>query len=193
LKEMPAQLYDLGRLSKKFKYGGIFICGNHDWLGEREPEIMRNLAEENGLTWLQDQEVTVNGIRIHGSAYTPAFCQWAFQTSPFDPEVGADPEEIWSKVKEGVDILVSHGPSYGYLDLVQDEASHKGCPSLMRHIQRAQPKIHVCGHFHGSRGHVMGADGILRVNAAIVNENYDPVNKPIVLDYTNEVATVVDS
>src|ERR1035437_5584352 len=138
LKEMPSQLYDLGRLAKKFKYGGIFVCGNHDWLGEREPEIMRNLAEENGLTWLQDQEVTVNGIRIYGSAYTPFFCSWAFSTSPYDPEEGVDPEEVWSKVPAGIDLLLTHGPSFGQLDIARE--GHKGCPSLMRHIQRIQPK-----------------------------------------------------
>jgi Icc-related predicted phosphoesterase len=192
LKEMPSQLYDLGQLGKKFKHGAVFICGNHDWLGEREPGILQALAEENGIVWLQDQEITIGGVRIWGSAYTPAFCQWAFQTDPYGEE-GPDPEEVWSKVPEGVDLLLTHGPSFGHLDTPGGQSNHVGCPYLMRHIQRIKPKIQVSGHIHGSHGHVLGADGILYVNASICNENYDPNNKPVVIDYADGIATVVDS
>lgn len=184
--EVPAQMYDLGQTGKKFKHT-IMIAGNHDWLAEREPGTFKMLAEENGLIWLQNQEATVNGIRIYGSGSTPEFCGWALNLDRYDGSL----EEEWAKIPEGIDILLTHGPSWGHQD--HSYNGPLGCRALKDAIERVKPSIHFFGHIHHSRGHHVGADGILYVNASICNEQYDPINKPIVVDYVNRVATVIDS
>lgn len=39
---------------------------------------------------------------------TPKFCNWAFMKARGDPI-----QEVWSKIPDGIDILVTHGPPLG--------------------------------------------------------------------------------
>jgi Icc-related predicted phosphoesterase len=178
LNEMAQQFYDLGQHGKKFKHT-IAICGNHDWLGEKEPNTVKMLAKENGVIWLQDDMVEIEGIKFYGSAWTPEFCNWAFNLDRNDGSL----EEAWDKIPEGIDILMTHGPAYGRQDHSYD--GPLGCTKLMRAIDRVKPKAHIFGHIHHSYGYHIGADGILYANASTCNESYDPINKPIVFDYTD--------
>jgi Icc-related predicted phosphoesterase len=50
-------------------------------------------------------------------------------------------------IDESIDILISHGPAKGYLDV-----RNLGCPSLLSTIERTTPKIVISGHIHGGRG-----------------------------------------
>ena len=176
LSEMSDQLRILGRIGKYFKHGAVFTCGNHDWLGEREPELLRCLAYDNGLKWLQDDLVEIEGVKIYGSAYTLEFCGWAFNMDRHD----GTPEETWARIPEGVDILVTHGPSYGNMD--HHENGNLGCRALGEAIARVKPQAHVFGHIHHAYGEKTGADGIRYVNASVCTEQYNPTNEPIVFE-----------
>jgi Icc-related predicted phosphoesterase len=176
LNEMAQEIYDLGQLGKKFKKT-IMLCGNHDWLGEKEPNTVKMLAEENGVTWLQDNMLEFEGIKIYGSAWTPEFCNWAFNLDRNDGSL----EEAWERIPEGIDILMTHGPSYGHQDHSYD--GPLGCTKLMRAIDRVKPKLHVFGHIHHAYGSHVGADGIMYVNASTCNEQYDPINPPTVIEW----------
>lgn len=70
----------------------------------------------------------------------PQFGTFAFQYPPI--------RDVWAgAVPEGTDILLTHRPPKGYLDL-----EGKGCPNLTREVARTRPRVVVFGHIHAGRG-----------------------------------------
>ena len=57
-----------------------------------------------------------------------------------------------------------------------------GCELLTKKTQEIKPKIHVCGHIHTGRG-LVEVNGVLYINAAVLNEQYAYEFKPITIDY----------
>lgn len=136
------------------------IAGNHDFgfegygvrinastyvEGEKMKSGLIDLCKELGITYLEDSMVEIEGIKIYGSPYTPLFYDWAFMR---DAE---NIKKIWSKIPENLDILVVHGPAFGYGDLNSD-GIRCGCPYLLERIKQVKPKYHVFGHIHEARG-----------------------------------------
>jgi predicted phosphohydrolase len=154
----------------------VLIAGNHDFLFENEPAQARRLLEQHpGLTYLEDSEVTVEGLRIYGSPWQPWFFDWAFNLRR-GPDIAAK----WERIPEGVDVLLTHGPPAGVLDrTVRGESV--GCADLRAAVARARPRVHVFGHIHEGHGQVEH-DGTLFVNASTCDHAYRPVNPPIVLE-----------
>jgi Icc-related predicted phosphoesterase len=122
----------------------IVIAGNHDFALQRDPVNARALF--HGLTFLEDSEVTVAGLRIWGSPWQPWFHDWAFNLRR-----GAEIDAKWKLIPEGIDVLVTHGPPLGYGDLVH-RGERVGCEDLLRHLSRVKPKLHLFGHIHEDRG-----------------------------------------
>lgn len=61
------------------------------------------------------------------------------------------------------------------------EPEHLGCEELLIRVRTVKPCLHVFGHIHG--GYVIRKDGkTTHVNACVCDEDYHPVNAPIVLD-----------
>jgi len=88
----------------------IVIAGNHDLCFEDY-----RMDCEEALTnciYLQDQEVTIDGVRFYGSPWQPWFYDWAFNLER-GPEIRAK----WDLIPEGTDVLITHGPPYGIGDL----------------------------------------------------------------------------
>ncbi len=156
----------------------VFCAGNHDWLFQEDPEKARALMAN--AVWLQDQEVTIEGLRIYGAAWQPTFFDWAFNL-----DRGAPIREKWNLIPPGIDVLLTHGPAYGYGDWVQNRWSPNGkrvgCEDLLDAIIRTKPALHVSGHIHTGWGEYAG-HGTIFVNASTCNEEYLPVNPPIVID-----------
>ncbi len=50
-----------------------------------------------------------------------------------------------------VDIMMTHGPPHGHLDMTLSD-EHVGCPHLLRAIGRARPRLHCFGHIHEGWG-----------------------------------------
>lgn len=123
----------------------IVIAGNHDFCFEREPqESIRALGP--GITYLQDSEAVVDGVRIWGSPWQPEFCDWAFNLPR-----GRALAEKWALIPDGIDILVTHGPPHGYGDHCFD-GRREGCEDLLLAIRRVRPLLHVFGHIHEDGG-----------------------------------------
>lgn len=118
----------------------IAVWGNHDFIGDRS-EFVNTM----NLPWtlLQDRMIEVQGLRIYGSPWSLRFYDWAFMRNE------QDLDRLYSQIPEGLDILIVHGPPYDACD-----ANHRGdlCGSeaLRRHIERAQPRLVLCGHIHES-------------------------------------------
>lgn len=184
LPEISKELILLKEKGKNFKKI-VLICGNHDWLGEKNPSLMRQLCEDNGIEYLDHSSIEFEGFKIFGSAYTPEFFNWAFNVPR-----GEELKEKWALIPDDTNILVTHGPPYGVRDWVQkfDQYTGKvgveivGCQDLSDRIaQLKQLKTHVFGHLHDGYGTSV-INGVTYVNAATCNERYDPVNKAIELE-----------
>ena len=129
----------------------------------------------------------VAGLRVWGSPWQPWFYDWAFNL-PRGPAL----REKWDLIPYDTDVLITHGPPFGFLDGAarpasgwsdQDEVSveHLGCEELRRALDRVRPRLHVFGHIHEGYGRGQLADTIL-VNASNCDEDYRPVNAPVVID-----------
>ena len=152
----------------------ILIAGNHDFLFEREPERARRLVR--GATYLLDEAVVIEGIRIWGSPWQPWFFDWAFNL-----QRGEEIREKWDRIPGDTDLLVTHGPPAGHGD-VTAHGDAAGCADLLEAVRRVRPRLHVYGHIHEGYG-ITEADGTTFVNASNCDLGYEPVNPPIVLDW----------
>lgn len=168
-----------------------------------------DLAKAAGVTYLEEGERTFmlqNGktFKIFASPYQPEFCDWAFAYSRDEGE------RRWNIPKD-VDIVMTHGPPEGVLDLCGN--GHVGCKGLLEEVEWRTPLMHCFGHIHEGYGverkiwgspddthgelvtvSKAGVDGwnqdfkiakgksTLMVNAAIMDEKYRPVNAPWIVE-----------
>lgn len=153
----------------------IFIAGNHDFFFERAAPALITSLIPDGVTYLNDSATEVEGWRIWGSPVTPWYHNWAFNRKR-----GAPIDQHWQRIPPDTQILLTHGPPYGFLDLVVEE-QHVGCQDLLRRVLNLQPKVHVFGHIHEAYGNIVRS-GIRFVNASVLNEHYRLMNKPIVFE-----------
>lgn len=159
---------------QKFQYK-IFIAGNHDFFFEKANEVEIQNAIPANVIYLYDSGIEINGIKIWGSPVTPKFFNWAFNRKR-----GEEIRKHWELIPSNTDILMTHGPAYGFLDMTGDE-KHTGCQDLLRRLLVIKPKFHVFGHIHESYGNIKRS-GIQLINASLVNEAYDLIHKPFVFD-----------
>ena len=173
--EISQELRELERIAKKFKHG-VYACpGNHDWLIERNPTLMEQMYKDAGVTLLHDKSAIVEGMVVYGSGWTPWFCDWALNV-PRGQEIA----DKWAYIPDKVDILITHGPPAGILDITPHGES-VGCEDLWKRVVKVKPQLHVFGHIHGGYG-VKHFEGITFVNASTCDEMYKPINKPIVIE-----------
>lgn len=162
----------------------VYIAGNHDGFLKNscsDEESRQFLAPEDWpnpkIEYLRDNTFMYKGLKIYGMPWTPTFCDWFFMK---DRE---GMREVVGKIPDDVDILITHGPSYGVLDTCPnfgclDEIKHVGCYELTKRLKELkQLKLHVFGHVHEAYGVHQG--NYLSINASIMDGNYYPTNKPI--------------
>jgi len=160
----------IGRLPHKHK---VVIAGNHDFALEKINSQTAKFMLSNTV-YLRDSGVEIEGIRIWGSPWQPCFLGWAFNLPR-----GAALKEKWDLIPTGVDILVTHGPPQGILDLTS-RGAREGCEELLLALERVRPKIHLFGHIHEARG-AMNLNGTLCINASNAAPWYMTWHPPIVL------------
>ncbi len=161
----------LGGLPHRHK---IVIAGNHDFCFELNPAAR---AWMTNAIYLQDEAVTLEGVRFWGSPWQPRFYDWAFNLDRGEPL-----RRVWSRIPSGTDVLITHGPPYGILDAT-DRGEAVGCEELLLAIRRVCPRLHVFGHIHEGYGE-QTVDGTHFVNASNCDLNYRPVQAPVVFDLT---------
>jgi Icc-related predicted phosphoesterase len=151
----------------------VVIAGNHDWLAEKDRATVEAIALNHHVYYLQDKMITLNGLNIYGAPWQPWFCDWAFNV-----ERGPDIEEKWANIPKGLDVLMTHGPPEGILDIPGGERRRVGCYDLFNRVMQVKPKVHIFGHIHGSYGEKF-FEGVHFINASCVGEDYLPTNRPI--------------
>ena len=153
----------------------IFIAGNHDFFFEDNPLQSKELVGQYpNITYLQDNHVDIDDIRIYGSPWQPEFYDWAFNL----PRNGDELKAKWSNIPTSTDILVTHGPPFGILDVAPRGNINVGCEVLTGELKRINPIIHVFGHIHYSYGYIQ-RDSTHYINAACLGEDYVYKNLPL--------------
>lgn len=80
----------------------------------------------------------------------------------------------------GLDILITHGPPYGVLD-VTPRGDLAGCEELRKKVDEVLPRVHIFGHIHHGYG-ILDKGPVKFVNASTCDEEYFPSNPPIIFD-----------
>lgn len=168
----------------------IWIAGNHCTSIEAGLVDAKTLSKEKGLIYLEDETITIEGLKIFGSPYTPQFGYgWAFNANR-----GEDIKKHWDLIESDTDIVIVHGPpaNCDFLDRCMD-GQKVGCYDLTKRIVEIQPSLVVFGHIHEGYGYtkkeIMSEDGesiekiITFVNASVLNHRYEMTNDPIVIDW----------
>lgn len=159
-----------------FKYK-IYIPGNHDCGLEKEYRKRSQWFKDAGIIILNEESVSIDGVKIYGSPITPEFGNWAFTRKR-----GSQIKENWDNIPMDTDILITHGPPQGILDEIsnyfQHGGTHAGCEELLKRVKEVKPRYHVFGHIHEDHGEIT-IDLTTFVNASQLNERYmhafDPV------------------
>jgi hypothetical protein len=166
----------------------VFIPGNHEEGLEKGASRIRCMAlvqkyldANPNLIYLENTWEYVNGIKFYGSPNTPWFHDWAWNVHR-GPALAA----VWAKIPDDVEVLITHGPAYGILDLVNDFTArdpHQGCADLLERINNLKDlKLHLSGHLHYQGGEQTIVNGRIHANAAICDDRYKTVHNPIVVE-----------
>ena len=166
----------------------VFIAGNHDWGFQININKTKEILDfYETINYLQDESTLIGDsmVNIYGSPWQPEFHNWAFNL----PRMGNELKEKWDNIPNNTDILITHGPAYGYVDKVIGRTENLGCELLTERIKQLKPKIHVCGHIHSGYGYTFDGDTHF-INASVLNESYIYYNKPLTIEWnpiTNEI------
>ncbi len=150
----------------------LFIGGNHDIYLDENPVDLLELIPSN-VTYLNNSGITINGFKIWGSPTTPDFTDWAFGKHRKEMELH------WKYLPKAIDILITHTPPLGILDVSSRHVS-LGCEYLLKKVQLLKPKFHIFGHIHASYG-LLKSEATTFVNAASIHSQLEPINAPIVI------------
>lgn len=153
----------------------LFIAGNHDFYFERTAPATIQKAIPEGVVYLADSGICINGIHIWGSPVTPWFYNWAFNRRR-----GVEINKHWALIPDNTNLLITHGPPFGILDSVVN-GTHAGDRELLQKIERIKPAVHVCGHIHEGYGRTKRGSTTF-INASVLNEKYELVNAPVVFE-----------
>lgn len=144
----------------------VLIAGNHDiefyqnWQLSQAGENKKLPFDLEGIHYLMDDCVVLDGIKFYGSPWQPEFCDMAFNL----PRGGFELEQAWSNIPSDTQVLLTHTPPSGILDQTRS-GFHAGCEHLaFRILQLSHLKLHVFGHIHEAAG-IADNEGVTFVNA----------------------------
>lgn len=128
----------------------LVTWGNHDYCGHLQGSHIENYQDGKTQVGI-DALVEYKGLKIWLSPWTKQFMKWAFMK---------EEQDLWDKhfnrIPEGIDILVTHDPPYGYGDASPDwetkKIDHYGSVAMLKTVLRVKPKVVICGHIHDAYG-----------------------------------------
>lgn len=154
--------------SIRHKYTDIVVVpGNHEKWVEENINLAKEEFKSRNIKLLIDESKTIEGLRFYGTPWVPVYKQWSFMKSDQDRKI------YMEAIPEDTEVLITHAPPYGHLDMVktEDTVVNVGCNHLLRALNRSEIKLHVFGHVHESAG-VKTKDGTVLVNASCLDKNY---------------------
>jgi Icc-related predicted phosphoesterase len=167
----------------------VWISGNHDgryaFLPMKGFFLSSDKRDKSHISYLCDSGTEFEGLKIWGSPWTKTFPGMNPHCKAFTFDTEKELSEKWMLIPTDTNILITHSPSFGNYDWVKNLdgsiGPSVGSPLLWMWMLSMVPnlKLHVTGHIHEAYGHSKHANGIHLVNASIMDERYNPVNKPI--------------
>lgn len=154
----------------------FFVPGNHELNFEKHLPLSKTWFEEacpSGKLLIHEG-IEVEGVKMFFSPYTPTFYNWAFMR-----DRGRHIGKKWDDIPNGLDILITHGPPYGILDVSIYDKVHCGCEELLKEVYAKKPRHHAYGHIHFYGGQTHSENGTEFHNASVCDEGYEPTNKII--------------
>jgi Icc-related predicted phosphoesterase len=126
----------------------INVPGNHSTAVERQ---LIRADEYPQVNFLIHDGLELDGLKIFGSPFTPRFHDWAYMKKRTQLDA------VWQSIPDDTDILITHGPPKGVLDITRDFDSKQlvqvGCAALRRQVdERIRPRFHAFGHIHDEKG-----------------------------------------
>lgn len=164
-------------ISKQKYTHKIVVAGNHDL--HIESKALPIL--DDGIDYLEDNGVTIEGLKIWGTPWSVVMPSWHPKCKAFGRERDSEIEKYFKAIPSDADILVTHTPPFGILDKCYD-GSIVGSKSLMRAVKRINPKLHVFGHIHECGGQFTKKGATTYINAAYCDDRYKPVNKVVKIE-----------
>lgn len=154
----------------------LFIPGNHSSYCFHNERDAREMFKKIHVDFLNKNEVYIEGVKFYGDPTTPTFGDWCYMTAR---------EKIkkhWDLIPEDVEVLLTHGPAKGYLDLAEDfQHNLKMCGdgALGKRIKKLPHlKAHLYGHIHQNKdcrnNGILFANNIIHSNAsAVIDGKFD--------------------
>ena len=178
---------------QQFKYK-IFIAGNHDRFLEKYSALANDIISDyrkDGVIYLKNSSVEIEGLKFYGTPHQPYFCDWAFNVPDSNKLI-----DIYKQIPDDTDVLLTHCPPYGILD--QSHRPNYSNPTGEEHLgsmelklvlgEKCQfgcsPRVVAFGHIHGDGGKQLQIGDTLYINASLCDENYDPVNNIVTIELT---------
>lgn len=178
-----------GALPHKHK---IFVAGNHDWSFDEDDmayvkwknhynfkgdrfragatNYVEYLAKELGIIYLNRDSVTIDGVKFYGCPESPRFHHWAFNRDQCD----------WLHIPEDTNVLITHTPPFGILDVSYRGYDNCGCKYLLDRVgelaQLKKLKVHCFGHIHEGRG-VHEQYGVTYINGSCLDHKYQVIEE----------------
>jgi Icc-related predicted phosphoesterase len=158
----------------------VLIAGNHDSC--LLTKYWKDAVKEAGIIYLEHEYYEIEGRKIFGSPYTPTYGNWNFMVSR------EKLSKYWEALEEGIDVLITHGPPKGILDIAEKfdrNIEFCGDGALMKAVNRVKPKFHLFGHIHDNHGIKNNGFRIINdttfINASMVEDGKfgDKINHPI--------------
>jgi Icc-related predicted phosphoesterase len=155
-----AFIYMLNGLHEHAEIPIILTPGNHDYW---DPN---NINNEN-IHCLVNEHLIFNGVKIFGTPYTPRFANWNWM---------ANDEEINYMIDHDTDIVLTHGPPYGYWDCVKSTMTNAGSEALLESIKKTKCQHVICGHIHehGGRNSTIKDHTAKVHNVSMMSLEYQP-------------------
>jgi len=155
----------------------VAVPGNHDYICDSaERGLLYRHSLPCHLIW--DECVEVFGYKIWCSPWSLHFSQgYVFNI---------DEDGLYKHIRhcpEDVDIILSHSPPKGILDVSAGE--NVGSGSVLNRIYEVQPLLVVCGHIHCQYGLSQAGDSLV-INGSVVDSHNKLAKEPIVLEFSPE-------
>ena len=116
----------------------LYVHGNHDERYSRNPP--------EGCDCIEDQLVTINGVRILGLGGSPFYNGGAHQYT--EEQMARRIRKLRRQLRKagGVDIVVTHAAAKGCGDT--EDYAHRGFECLLELLDQWKPKYLIHGHVH---------------------------------------------
>ena len=131
----------------------ILICGNHD--------VCLYGADIDGLDdnvhYLCNSGIEIDGLKFYGVPMFMGDC------------ISDRQSRNYAKIPSDTDILITHSPAYGILDL--DDNINYVSEEILDRLTALNLKAHLFGHIYAQHG-MKSLNGTIFSNGAIMNSDY---------------------